>query len=93
MFPYTGKCTESESDIQNNDLLYRTHQKHQTTFDLLEMFGKKIRKTKNSKCLFYYIYKFHNPYFGFFGCFVNFVIFGIFVYFVYFIYCGHFFEL
>ena len=40
MFPYTEKCTESEHDIQNNNLLYKTHQQWQTTFGHLEKFGK-----------------------------------------------------
>ena len=42
MFPYTEKYTESESDIQNNDLLYKTHQKHQNTFQILENSKNKI---------------------------------------------------
>ena len=54
MFPYTVKYTESEYDIKNNDLLYKTDPTHQNTFELLEMFGnnKKLRK-----CLFilYYV--------------------------------------
>ena len=36
MFPYTEKYTESESDIQNNNLLYKTHQQCQTTFVFFE---------------------------------------------------------
>ena len=36
MFPYRVKYTESEYDIQNNDLLYKIHQKHQNTFELLK---------------------------------------------------------
>ena len=40
MAAYTEKYTESESDIQNNDLLYKTHRKHQNTFEMLEIFGK-----------------------------------------------------
>ena len=32
MFLYTVKDTESESDIQNINLLYKTHQQHQNTF-------------------------------------------------------------
>ena len=40
MFPYRVKYTESESDIQNNNLLYKTHQKHQNAFEILEHFGK-----------------------------------------------------
>ena len=33
---YRVKYTESKSDIQNNDLLYTTHQQCQNTLDLLE---------------------------------------------------------
>ena len=36
MFPYRVKYTESESDIQNNDLLYKIHQNSKNTFDFLE---------------------------------------------------------
>ena len=39
MFPYTEKYTESESDTENNDLLYKTHQQCQNTFELLEHVG------------------------------------------------------
>ena len=39
MFPYTVKYTESEYDIQNNNLLYKIDQKHQNTFELLKDFG------------------------------------------------------
>ena len=35
MFPYRVKYTESESDIQNNDWLYKIDQQCQTTFDFL----------------------------------------------------------
>ena len=65
---------------QNNDLLYNTHQKHQNTFDCLEMFGN-YQKIKNIIFWICYTYKFHNSYFGFV------VILGIFEYFVYLIYC------
>ena len=37
MFPYTDKYTESEYDIQNNNLLYTIDQQCQNAFDL---FGK-----------------------------------------------------
>ena len=48
MAAYTEKYTESESDIQINDLLYKTHQKHQNTFESLEPFEKKkTNKTIN----------------------------------------------
>ena len=36
MFLYRVKYTESEYDIQNNDLLYKIHQTCQNTFELLE---------------------------------------------------------
>ena len=42
MFPYTEKYTESVSDIQNNDLLYKLHETYQNTFEILE----KTRKSK-----------------------------------------------
>ena len=35
MFLYTEKYTESESDIQNNDLLYKINPKCQNTFEQL----------------------------------------------------------
>ena len=71
MFPYTVKCTESGSDIQNNDLLYTIHQQCQNTFDLFE---KLENPPKNHfKCLFRYLYKFHNSYFV---NFVTFIIWG-----------------
>ena len=36
MFPYTEKYTESESDIQNNDLLYKIDKQCQNTFEIKE---------------------------------------------------------
>ena len=48
MAAYTEKCTESESDIQSNDLLYKTHQQHQNTFEMLENFVK-------SKNIYYFV--------------------------------------
>ena len=39
---YRVKYTGSEYDIQNNDLVYKTHQQCQNTFDLLERFRKHI---------------------------------------------------
>ena len=38
MFLYRVKYTESESDIQNNDLLYKIDQQCQNTFECLEKF-------------------------------------------------------
>ena len=40
MFLYRVKYTESESDIQNNDLLYKLHNKCPNTFEMLKSFGK-----------------------------------------------------
>ena len=37
MFPYRVKFTESEFDIQNNDLLYKIDQKCQNTFNVLDL--------------------------------------------------------
>ena len=34
-FPYTEKCTESESDIKNNHLLYTINPTQQNTFETL----------------------------------------------------------
>ena len=47
MFPYTEKCTESEHDIQNDDLLYTINQKCQSTFDILDLGGRNenVQKT------------------------------------------------
>ena len=78
MFPYTEKYTESGSDIQNNDSLYKTHQKYQNTLIFCKIM-KKNENMKKCKFLVCYMYKFHNSYFGFT---VNFVNVGIFVYFV-----------
>ena len=36
MFPYTVNYTESESDIQNNNLLYKMDQACQNTFEILK---------------------------------------------------------
>ena len=38
MFPYRFKYTESEYDIQNNDLLHKIDQQCQNTFKILEHF-------------------------------------------------------
>ena len=58
MFPYTVKYTESEHDIQNSNLLYKIHRKHQNAFDILEYFGK-----MTTGKIFYSSYNFHNSYF------------------------------
>ena len=70
MFPYTDIYTESESDIQNINLLYKIHQTCQNTFEYLEHF----KKIKTFKIVFYYLYKLHSSYFVFFGISVIFVI-------------------
>jgi hypothetical protein len=44
MFPYRVKYTVSESDIQNNYLLYTIHQKHQNTFEQKTIFSKMFKK-------------------------------------------------
>ena len=41
MFPYRVKYNESESDIKNNNLLFKIHQKYQNAFELLEHFENK----------------------------------------------------
>ena len=38
MFLYRVKYTETEYDIQNNDLLYKIDQEWQNTFENLELF-------------------------------------------------------
>ena len=50
MFPDRVKYTESESDIQNNDLLYKIDQQCQNAFDILEKFGK---TRENQKSIFF----------------------------------------
>ena len=47
MIIYTEKYTESESDIQNNNLLYKIHQQHQNTFDKLVVFVVLKRKNEH----------------------------------------------
>ena len=49
MFPYRVKYTEFESDIQNNDLLYKISQQCQNTFEHLEH----IKKNKKLEFSFY----------------------------------------
>ena len=55
MFQYNVKYTESEYDIQNNELLYKIHQKHPNAFEMLE-----ISKNKKIELIFCILYKFHN---------------------------------
>ena len=57
MFQYTVKYTESESDIQTINLLYKTDQQCQH-----------FLKNKNKKR---YMYDFHNSYFIFLGIVVK----------------------
>ena len=54
MFPYRVKYNESESDIQNNDLLYKTHQKYQNTFEFFRTFSR------NSKIHIFQKFRFQN---------------------------------
>ena len=68
MFPYTVKYNESESIIQNNNLLYKIDQKCQNIFDL----GEKLEMFENNqKIRFWFcdLYNFHNSYFVFFVIF------------------------
>ena len=58
MLPYTKEYKESEYDIQNNDLLYKTNQKHQNTFYILEKWYFWKEKTKNQSfqiCILYFV--------------------------------------
>ena len=57
MFPYTEKYTESKSDLQNNDLLYKIDQQCRNTFEILE------KHEKENQGLFCNIYKLHSSYF------------------------------
>ena len=62
MFPYTVKYTDSESEIQNNNLLYTNTPKLQNTFEMLESF---VKYSKNIIFLFCSMYNMHNSYFAF----------------------------
>ena len=64
MFPYWVKYTESEYDIQNNELLYKIDHTCQNTFELLEMF-ENIENVNAFSFLIYCMYKFHHSYFVF----------------------------
>ena len=55
MFPYRAKYTESESDIQNNDLLYKSTPRVQNKQDCLKMFGE-TRKFPKLFDIWYMIY-------------------------------------
>ena len=76
MLLYRVEYTESECDIQNNDLLYKLDRQCQNISELLVIFEKYINKTKFVSSN---LYKLHN------SCFVVFVIFVnlIFLYFLY----------
>ena len=76
MFPYRVKCTESESDIQNINLLYKIDQQCHNTFELLDHF----EKLQKNQCLFYYLYKLHNSYFVFFVFFCIFFVILVYIY-------------
>ena len=60
MFLYRVEYTESESDIQNSDLLYKIDHQCQNTFDFLKC-SKQFKK--KTKFVFQYLYKFNNSYF------------------------------
>ena len=44
MFPYKVEYTESEYDIQNNDLLYKIPPKYQNTFEMLDLLSMLYNK-------------------------------------------------
>ena len=46
MFSYRVENTDSEYDVQNNDLVYEIHQQCQNTFDSFETFSKKKKTHK-----------------------------------------------
>ena len=50
MIIYTEKYTESNTRIKNNNLLYKTHQRHQNTFRGFDIF-----RTESNKSNFYFI--------------------------------------
>ena len=52
MFPYTKKYTKFESDIQNNDTLYKLTRQYQKAFELFEKFRK---HEETQKTLFYFV--------------------------------------
>ena len=47
MFLYTEKYTESEYDIQDNNLLYKIHQKHQNTYEQTQI-ARNFRKQSDN---------------------------------------------
>ena len=74
MFPYRVKYTESEYDIQNNGLLYKTHQQYQNTFDILKKWwdSKNIKKS-NCYVVIYILSIIHVLKIWYFGNFVYFI--------------------
>ena len=71
MFPYTVKYNESESDIQNNNLLYKMHQQHQNTFEQPDFFENFEIIQTESFFHFCILYKFHSSHFIFCIFFCN----------------------
>ena len=53
MFPYRVRYTESEDDIQNNNLLYKIDQQCQIAFEFLLTFGKFRKKQKQVSILLF----------------------------------------
>ena len=84
MFPYRDKYTESESDIKNYNLFYKTPKMPKYFLTFWKLF-KKIEKFKKINVLFCIMYKLYNSLFVFvckfcsFGTLVFFCIF-IFIY-------------
>ena len=68
MFPYRVEYTESEYDIQDNDLLYKIN-KNAKIYSKVWKISKIIETFKFVVC---YMYKFHNLYFVIFVDFVFF---------------------
>ena len=56
MFLYTEKYNESEYQITNDNLLYTTHNKCQSTFDTFEVF-QQIPKSRTSSTFHFIIYQ------------------------------------
>ena len=56
MFPYTVKYTESDSDIQNNNSLYKIDQTCQNTFDFILFFENVGKFRKRQKTYFYLLH-------------------------------------
>ena len=67
MFRYTVIDTESESDIQNSNLLYKTHPQCQNTFEHLEHLEAWKYQKFSSYFVLYIISIIHILYFCIFG--------------------------